>query len=75
MNLGALEIQVFVSLVLVLGSVFVALVCDFLKGNNDVLRERNIELLVRQEERERVRVGRDSTAPLLRRWPAAAARC
>ena len=58
MNLGALEVQIFVSLALVLGSVFVALVCDFLKGNNEVLRERNIELRVRQEERERVQTAR-----------------
>ena len=53
MDFGALEVQIFVSLALVLGAVFVALVCDFLKGNNEILRERNIELTVRQEERER----------------------
>ena len=52
MDLGALEVQIFVSLVVVLGTAFVALVCDFLKGNNEQLRERNIELRVRQEERE-----------------------
>jgi len=59
MDLGALEVQIFVSLSLVLGTIFVALVCDFLKGNNELLRERNIELRVRQEERERLR----QTAP------------
>lgn len=53
MDLGALELQIFVSLVVVLGSAFVALVCDYLKGNNEQLRERNIELRVRTEERER----------------------
>ena len=53
MDFGAIEVQIFVSLVLVLGALFVALVCDFLKGNNEVLRERNIELVVRQEERQR----------------------
>lgn len=53
MDLGALELQIFVSLVVVLGSAFVALVCDYLKGNNEQLRERNIELRVRTEEQER----------------------
>jgi hypothetical protein len=53
MDFGALEVQIFVSLALVLGAVFVALITDFLKGNNEALRERNIELVVRQEERER----------------------
>ena len=54
MQLGSLELQIFVALLLVLGSAFVALVCDFLKGNNEQLRERNIELRVRQDERERM---------------------
>ena len=53
MDFGALEVQIFVSLALVLGALFVSLLCDFLKGNNEALRERNIELVVRQEERER----------------------
>ncbi len=53
MNLGAVEVQIFVSFSLVLGAILVAFVCDFLKGNNESLRERNIELRVRQEERER----------------------
>jgi hypothetical protein len=51
--MGAMEFQIFVSLLVVLGAAFVALVCDFLKGNNEQLREANIELRVRQEERER----------------------
>lgn len=51
--MGAMELQIFVSLLVVLGAAFVALICDFLKGNNEKLREVNIELLVRQEERER----------------------
>jgi GGDEF domain-containing protein len=54
MELGSLEIQIFVSLVVVLGTAFVALVCDFLKGNNEQLRERNVELRVRHEERDRL---------------------
>ena len=53
MDLGSLELQIFVSLTVVLGGAFVALVCDFLKGNNEQLREHNIELRVRKEEQER----------------------
>lgn len=54
MELGSLEVQIFVSLVVVLGTAFIALVCDFLKGNNEQLRERNVELRARQDERERL---------------------
>ena len=53
MDIGAFELQIFVSLVVVLGAAFVALVCDYLKGNNEQLREKNIELRVRREEQER----------------------
>ncbi len=53
MDFGALELQIFVSLVVVLGAAFVALVCDYLKGNNEQLREKNVELRVRNEERDR----------------------
>jgi hypothetical protein len=49
---GSFEIQVFVSLVVVLGAAFVALICDYLKGNNERLRERNEELQARVAERE-----------------------
>ena len=51
--MGAIELQVFVSLVVVLGAAFVALICDFLKGNIEQLRESNIEFRVRQDEREK----------------------
>ena len=51
--MGAIELQVFVSLVVILGAAFVALICDFLKGNNEQLRESNIEMRVRQDEREK----------------------
>ncbi|HZO53009.1 MAG TPA: hypothetical protein VFB63_09840 [Bryobacteraceae bacterium] len=54
MEFGTLQIQIFVSLVVVLGTAFVAFLCDFLKGNNEQLRERNIEMRVRQDERERL---------------------
>ncbi len=49
-----LELQIFVGIVVILGAVFVALLCDFLKGNNEQLRERNIELVSRQDEREKL---------------------
>ncbi|MFN7932555.1 MAG: hypothetical protein U0R19_04460 [Bryobacteraceae bacterium] len=52
MDPGTLELQIFVSLIVVLATAFVALVCDYLKGSNESLRERNIELRIRQEERE-----------------------
>src|SRR5450759_1543981 len=51
--MGVIELQVFVSLVVILGAAFVALICDFLKGNNEQLRESNIEMRVRQDEREK----------------------
>ncbi|MCC6587260.1 MAG: diguanylate cyclase [Bryobacterales bacterium] len=57
MELGSLEVQIFVSLVVVLGTAFIALVCDFLKGNNEQLRERNVELRTRQDERDRLGLG------------------
>jgi len=53
MDFGAFELQIFVSLIVVLGAAFVALVCDYLKGNNEQLREHNIELRVRKDEQER----------------------
>ena len=62
MDLDSLHIQIFVSLILVLGALFVALVCDFLKGNNEVLREHTIELTVRQEERSKHDLGLAPTA-------------
>ena len=40
-QIGQYQVQIFVSLTLVLGGVLVALVCDYLKGNNELLREEN----------------------------------
>lgn len=54
MQLVILDIEIFSGLVVLLGAIFVALICDFLKGNNEQLRERNVELRTRQEERERL---------------------
>src|SRR5271163_1807097 len=53
MELGQYQLQIFVSLVVILGAAFVALICDFLKGNNEQLRELMIELKVRREEEQR----------------------
>src|SRR5579864_8398779 len=53
MELGQYQLQIFVSLVVILGAAFVALICDFLKGNNEQLRELTIELKVRREEEQR----------------------
>ncbi len=47
------QLQIFVSLLVILGAAFVALICDFLKGNNEQLRELAIELKVRREEERR----------------------
>jgi hypothetical protein len=53
MEIGQYPLQIFVSLVVILGAAFVALICDFLKGNNEQLRELNVELRVRREEEQR----------------------
>src|SRR5277367_5658217 len=53
MELGQYQLQIFVGLVVVLAAAFVALICDFLKGNNEQLRELTIELKVRREEEQR----------------------
>ncbi len=53
MELGQYQLQIFVSLVVILGAAFVALICDFLKGNNEQLRELVIELKARGEEEGR----------------------
>jgi hypothetical protein len=53
MDLGGYQLQIFLSLFVVLGAAFVALVCDLLKGNNEQLRELNIELKVRREEEQK----------------------
>jgi hypothetical protein len=53
MDLGAYQLQIFLSLFVVLGAAFVALVCDLLKSNNQHLRELNIELSARNKEQTR----------------------
>ncbi|MEZ5354246.1 MAG: diguanylate cyclase [Bryobacteraceae bacterium] len=49
-----IQLIIFLSLAVVLAITFVALLCDFLKGNNEQLQQRNIELRVRQDERDRL---------------------
>lgn len=53
METGTLELQIFISLIVILATAFIALVCDYLKGNNESLREYNIELRIRKQEQER----------------------
>lgn len=50
MELGQYQMQIFISLVVILGAALVALICDLLKGNNEQLRELALELKVRREE-------------------------
>lgn len=50
MELGQHEMQIALSLVVILVAALVALVCDLLKRNNEQLREFAIEIKVRQEE-------------------------
>ncbi len=50
MILGGSELQVFVTFLVILACAFVALLMDYLKGNNEQLRERHVDLLVRQEQ-------------------------
>jgi hypothetical protein len=52
MELGQYQLQIFVSLVVILVA-FVALICDFLRSNNEQLRELAIELKARLEEEQR----------------------
>ncbi len=53
MDLSSIELPVFVSLTVILGTALVALLVDYLKGSNEQLREHNIELRVRREEDNR----------------------
>jgi GGDEF domain-containing protein len=54
MGLGGLELHIFVAAGVVLGCSFVAFLVDYLKGNNEKLRESTLEMAVRAEERARV---------------------
>jgi hypothetical protein len=53
MELGHYQLQLFVSSLVIVGAAVAALFCDFLKRNNDQLRELTIELKIRHEEEQR----------------------
>src|SRR5947209_5585358 len=53
MEPGTYQLQIFISLIVILGAAVVALICDFLKGNNEQLRELTLELKVRREEEQK----------------------
>src|ERR1700678_1900701 len=53
MELGQHQLQFVVSLLVIVGAACVALVCDFLKRNNEELRELTLELKVRREEEQK----------------------
>src|SRR5258708_8258589 len=63
MEFGPYQLQTFVSLTVVLGVAFVALICDYLKRNNEQLRELVIELKVRSEEDQKRTVKMAPRAP------------
>ena len=48
-----LDIQVFISVAVILGCAFIALLCDYYKGINERLREQALELAVRLEAQSR----------------------
>jgi len=50
MELGQHQMQIVLSVVIILGAAVAALICDLLKGNNERLRELTLELKVRREE-------------------------
>ncbi len=50
MQLGQHQLQILGSLVVIPGAAVVALICDFLKRNNDELRKLTVELKLRHEE-------------------------
>jgi len=53
MEPGHFQLQIVVTVSLIVCAACVALICDFLKRNNEQLRELTIELNVRREEEER----------------------
>jgi hypothetical protein len=59
------HLQLIISMMLVVGAACVALICDFLKRNNEQLRELTIELKVRQEQ-EQMRAALPVPAPAVK---------
>jgi GGDEF domain-containing protein len=62
---GIFELHAFLSVLLLLAIAFVALVCDYLKGANETLREENVELRTRIQEPVK-KTARLRTAPILK---------
>jgi hypothetical protein len=54
MELQQYQTQIFASLALILAACAVALICDYLKGRNEKLRELAVELKVRREESDKL---------------------
>ncbi len=54
MEFGTYQMQVFLSLVLILGAALIVLIYDFLKGHNEQLRELSLELKVRRQEENKL---------------------
>ncbi len=71
MEFAQYQLQIFVSLVVIMGAAFVALICDFLKRNNEYLRELVVELKVRREEERRTQPISAEAAPAVKAQPAA----
>jgi hypothetical protein len=57
------EVQIVSSVVIVLGAALIALICDLLKGENDRMRARIIDLLARLQSLERWRSAHRPRAP------------
>jgi hypothetical protein len=53
MELGHYQLQTFVTSAVIFGTAGVALICDYLRRNNEQLRELTIELKIRHEEEQR----------------------
>jgi hypothetical protein len=54
MEFGAYQVQIFVSVALILAAALIALICDYLKGHNQRLRELAVELTARCEESQKL---------------------
>jgi hypothetical protein len=53
MELGPHQLQIFLSLLVIVGAACAALVCDLLRANHEQLRELTRELKIRREEEEK----------------------
>ena len=72
MEPGHVQLQIFVSLMVIVAAAAVALICDFLKRNTEQLRELTIELNIRhQEEQKRSRLTTAHPAEPVERAPKA----